>query len=193
MKSYPPYPSEKEVKHYNTLALNLEEYVMNDRTLKRLFNRIFPKNVDLSEIKIKVSTLNDFYSTNIYKTHLVSKHILNIDIDERLSQKDESVVNDIAKVDMNGKPRYFYSFATKYCSHHHPNDFPIYDRHVDNMLWHFQKQYQFSSFKRPELKNYSKFKSIIRDFINHFKLSDFTIKEIDRYLWACGSRYFKRL
>ena len=37
----------------------------------------------------------------------------------------ETLVNDIAKITINGKDKYFYSFATKYCSHHFPIIFPI--------------------------------------------------------------------
>lgn len=28
----------------------------------------------------------------------------------------------------------FYSFASKYCSHHNPLDYPIYDIYVDEVL-----------------------------------------------------------
>ncbi len=187
-----PLPTKDQVQHYSSTALKEEEYSLNDKALKHLYHNIYPENNDLLEIKVKVSTLNDFYSTNIYRTHLVSKRILDLNIDERLRQKDETLVNDIARVNINGKTFNFYSFATKYCSHHKPDDYPIYDRYVDEMLWHFQKTKNFSNFKRPELRDYPKFKKIIYDFIRFFDLEEFSIKDIDRYLWAGGTKYFSK-
>lgn len=85
---------------------------------------------------IKVSALNDFYSTNIFSPFQVAKHIINLDIDDRLQVGDVTLVNDIAKVTMdNGKVENFYFFATKYCSHHKPIDLPIYDSYVDKLFF----------------------------------------------------------
>ena len=53
-----------------------------------------------------------------------------LNIDERLSKHDDTLVNDIANIEINGKNKYFYSFASKYCSHHNSRYFPIYDRYV---------------------------------------------------------------
>jgi hypothetical protein len=41
----------------------------------------------------------------------------------------------------------FYSFATKYCSHHKPEMYPIYDSYVDKMLGYFKKRTIFISLK----------------------------------------------
>ncbi|UTW70364.1 hypothetical protein KHA80_07545 [Anaerobacillus sp. HL2] len=42
------------------------------------------------------------------------------------------------------KKKNFYSFATKYCSHHNPLDYPIYDSYVDEVLRHFRNRDGFS-------------------------------------------------
>ena len=52
-------------------------------------------------------------------------------------------MNDIARVNINGKDRNLYSFATKYCSHHNFNDYPIYDEYVAKVLLHFQRKDKF--------------------------------------------------
>lgn len=61
----------------------------------------------------------------IFNTYAVAKHILTIpNLDNRLKQGDISLVDEIKEVTMSdGKKRDFYSFATKYCSHHNPNFF----------------------------------------------------------------------
>jgi len=103
--------------------------------LNKLFFETYPLNNDLDDVLIKVCSLNDFYSTNIFSPFSVAKHIVSLGIDESLARNDLEIVNIIAKVKMNGgKIKNFYSFATKYCSHHKPTVYPIYDSYVDKML-----------------------------------------------------------
>lgn len=141
---------------------------------------------------MKVSTLNNFYSTNIFSVFSVAKHILNLNIDDRLKDSDESLVKDIQRIVIKGKQRNFYSFATKYCSHHNPFNFPIYDSYVDQILRYFKKKDNFYSFSNEELKDYSKFKNILVQFRNFYKLNDFNLKQIDQYLWQLGKQYFPK-
>ena len=115
-------PSQSEVEKYLSRWDSLENYVLQENALDKLFFNSYPENDDIDEILIKVSALNDFYSTNIFSVFPVAKHILSLNIDEAIKNADESIVNKIALVNMNGKVINFYSFATKYCSHHFPND-----------------------------------------------------------------------
>lgn len=78
-------------------------------------------------------------STNIFSPFKVAKHIIDLHIDERLAAGDVTLVNEIARVDMdNGTVKKFYSFATKYCSHHKALDYPIYDSYVVKLLCYFR-------------------------------------------------------
>ena len=120
-------PNKAEVEKYLDKWDSLENYVLQENALNKLFMEVYPNNTDINDILIKCSSLNDFYSTNIFSIFPVAKHILELNIDERLKNKDTSLVNDIAKLNINGKGKYFYSFATKYCSHYFPKDFPIYE------------------------------------------------------------------
>ena len=70
----------------------------------------------------------------------VAKHILSLGIDARLKAGDVTLVNDIKQITINGTQRNFYSFASKYCSHHNPLDYPIYDSYVDAVLQYFRNQ-----------------------------------------------------
>ena len=185
-----PKPSKEEVERYLKQWDSLENYTLQENSLNKLFLNTYPNNVDIDDILIKVSVLNDFYSTNIFQVFPVAKHILSLNIDERLKSGDETLVEDIAKVQMNGKIINFYSFATKYCSHHNPEDYPIYDSYVDKALRYFRKKDKFYDFKNGDLKEYLLFKEILIAFKKFYNIDNFTLKDIDRYLWQLGKEYF---
>ena len=100
------------------------------------------------------------------------------------------MVNEIANVKRLGKT--FYSFASKFCSHHEPDKYPIYDYYVEKMLLYFKGKEKFSKFKKEELKDYKYFYKILKEFTTFYSLTTFTMKEIDRYLWMTGRKYFPR-
>jgi hypothetical protein len=185
-------PSAQQLKKYLKEWDNLENYKTQENALDKIFTE-FPNNNNIEEVLIKVTCLNSFYSTNIYDTYSVSKYITSLKIDKRLKNKDLTVVNEIAKVPMkNGSVKNFYSFATKYCSHHFDKDFPIYDSYVDKMLHAINKQEKFGEFKRADLKDYVKFNQVLCDFRKYFNLDEFSLKEIDMYLWQAGKKYFPK-
>lgn len=165
---------------------------MQESSLNKLFFKIYPKNTDINDILIKCSSLNDFYSTNIFSIFPVAKHILNLNIDDRLKNGDSSLVNDIAKITINGKNKNFYSFATKYCSHHCPKDFPIYDSFVEKVLLHYKKCDKFMIFKKDDLKDYKNYKEILFCFKKYYGIDEYSLKDIDRYLWQLGKDYFPK-
>lgn len=187
-----PKPNKNEVVKYLNLWNSLENYVLQENSLDKLFFKTYPNNLDINEILIKASSLNDFYSTNIFSIFSVAKHILELKIDEKLKSGDETLVDDIAKVKINGKEKNFYSFASKYCSHHYPQSFPIYDSYVEKVLMYFQKKDKFSDFKRIDLKNYKKFKSILITFKKYYGIDEYNLKDIDKYLWQLGKKYFSK-
>ena len=153
-----PTPSPVQVDYYLCAWDKLENYRLQEKALDKLFFSLCPENTEISDILLKVVALNDFYSTNIFSVYPVAKHILSLDIDTRLKVGDVSLVADIQKVTINGIERNFYSFATKYCSHHKPLQYPIYDNYVNKILCYFRKQDRFTEFKAADLKNYAKFK-----------------------------------
>jgi hypothetical protein len=98
-----PTPCKNEVEKYLKKWDSLENYVLQEKSLDKLFFITYPNNNEIEDILIKVSSLNDFYSTNIFSVFPVAKHILNLDIDNRLKSNDETLVNDIANLSINGK------------------------------------------------------------------------------------------
>jgi hypothetical protein len=186
----PQPPSSEVVNRFLDDWRNVNNYVLQERSLKLLFGKFCPENVQIEHVLLKVSTLNDFYSTNIFNKYAVASHIVTLDVDRRLVQGDETLVNEIAKVPIGTKVKNFYSFATKYCSHHRPTEYPIYDQYVEKMLMHFAKKDRFHSFQKLELKSYKRFVEVILAFRKHYELSDFSLREIDIYLWLGGKEAF---
>lgn len=181
-------PSVKDVEWFLNYWNEHPSYSNHEKSLNKLFFQLCPANDCIEDILIKCSALNDFYSTNIYDISAVARHILSLHIDERLKNHDLSLVRDIAYVEEIGKT--YYSFATKYCSHHQPEHYAIYDSYVENVLVSLNMRDKFANFQRREdLKNYSTYMMAINAFQRRYGLQ-YYIKELDMYLWQLGKWYF---
>ena len=170
----------------------LENYRLQEASLGLLFRDLCPQNKKIEHVLLKVSVLNDFYSTNIYDTYSVARHILEKKIDERLASGDHSLVNEIAQVPMRGKTKNFYSFASKYCSHHKPTSYAIFDSFVEKMLMHYKAVDSFGDFSKSDLKDYRRFMGIIMSFRGFYKLEESSLRDIDIFLWLAGKEWFPR-
>ena len=135
-------PSAEQVSMYLERWDSLENYVLQESSLRKLFAE-------------QLSQHEHFF------TITAAQYRVDPDIDQRLGNRDLTLVNDIAVVKVNGqKTINFYSFVTKYCSHHFPEDYPIYDSFVEKMLMHFKRVYKFYKFKKDDLKHYPTYHAI---------------------------------
>lgn len=171
-----------------------DRYFSADQAIINLFNA-FPENKKLEDILLKISVINDLYSTNIFGTFIMAKHIKNLQIDAGLKIGDPLIVNKIAlghgiKTKKNNKELNFYSFATKYCNWHNLDNYAIYDSFVEKVLIAYNQKKPFSSFTKSDLKDFSKFKQIINDFILSYGLTNQNLKKIDKFLWIYGKEKF---
>lgn len=195
MKSLPDItrPSPEEIQNYLNLWNSLENYSLQESSLNKLFLKTYPLNNDLDDVLIKVCALNDFYSTNIFSPFTVAKHIVALKIDDSLATDDLGIVNRIGNVKMNeSKIINFYSFATKYCSHHKPTVYPIFDSYVEKLLMYFKNKDQFYEFSKNDLRSYGKFREVLLKFREFYGLQQFNLKHIDQYLWQAGKKHFLR-
>lgn len=187
-------PSKNEVSKYLARWNSNDEYVQSDESLSKMFTQTYPFNDNIHDVLIKVCSLNAIYSTNILSNSLrftVAKHIVDLHIDQRLADKDKKLVNQIAKVKVNGhKTINFYSFATKYCSHHFPEYYSMYDGYVEQMLMHFMRVDKFYNSEKVDLRCYRIYHHVITTFKERYKLQQYTLKEIDIYLWQAGKEHF---
>ncbi len=184
-------PSEEELKKYLAKWDTLGDYVDHEQALAMIFREDpgFRSNRDLRCVIIKCSALNDFYATNIYRIAPVARKIVEtVDFDERLARGDDSLVEEIALAD----GRRNYSFATKYCSHHYPILYPIFDRYVSDVLAELRRRNPgaFRFRNKEALKFYPTFRGAIDDFREAYGLQEYSYKDIDRYLWQLGKTYY---
>ena len=160
-----------------------------ERALEELFNQ-FPGNSDLSHILLKVVALNRLYSTQILAVMDVTQHIHRNaqDMDSALAAGSPQIVNKIARVtvSVSGKERNNFSFATKYCSWHNPEAYPVWDYCVDRYLWTLQKQDHFAPFlkRNADLWDYPKFCEVIIAFRDFYGLDSFTFRDTDKFFWS---------
>lgn len=185
-------PSVKDAEWFINYWNELPSYSDQEKALDKLFMNICKRNDNIEDVLIKCSSLNDFYSTNIFDIHTVAQHILSLHIDDRLEKGDLSLVDDIAHIEANGKDHFFYSFATKYCSHHQPRRYAIYDSYVEKVLVSMNNRKHFANFKREDLKNYETYMTVIMAFQQRFGLMQYNIKQLDQYLWQLGKWYFNQ-
>lgn len=185
-------PSSSEVVKYLEEWDSLENYVLQESSLRKLFTNTYPFNVEMDDVLIKVCALDNFYSTNIYVPFVMAKHIVSLNIDNRLHDDDYGLVNEIARVQVNGNYKNLYSFATKYCSHHKPKVYPIYDSYVEQMLLCLKAKDKFANFLPEDLKQYPLYRNILIEFQHYYHLEKFDLKEIDKYLWQVGKKCFPK-
>lgn len=164
-----------------------EKLVNNEKLLTNLFKKK-KENIKFLDILLKSTCLNSLYSTNIFDINSMSKNIYNSKIDDELRKGSYDVIEKIATV----KERRFYSFATKYCSFHFSDKYPIYDSYVDKILRHYRNQDKFFKFKNKDLKKYRSFVEIIEQFKKFYELEDFSFKDIDKFLWQFGRENFRK-
>jgi len=153
-----------------------------DRVLSRVFTH-HPFNDALEDVLIKVVLLNGLYNTNVLAVMDMACHIRDLGIDVDLATSSSGLVDRIARLRIGDKTRRHYSFATKYCNWHRPEDYPIYDALVEKLLLLYQQQYSFAEFAKPDLRDYPRYKAIMAAFRVHFSLEDLSFKQIDKFLW----------
>ena len=140
----------------------------------------YPNNNNLEKVLIKCAVIDKFSSTNVFDLYKMADHIVRKHIDEKLKIEDYSLVDDIAKVEISGKNRNFYSFASKYCHYHNPKKFAIYDSYVAKVLCVFLDK------KQNELRDYNTFIKALNDFSKCYNFENYGYDDLDKYLWCLG-------
>ena len=159
-----------------------------DASLRRLFTEFMPTNTDSGDVAVKVSALNAIYATQILGVTQMAEHIVGLGVDPRLDSEsaDPSLIEDIATLTQKGMTRRHYSFATKFCSFHRPNLYPIYDSLVVEVLNGFLKQREeYDTFEPGDSwrTDYGLYVRSLLKFRSHYGLDAFTLRDIDKYLW----------
>ncbi|MBM3179782.1 MAG: hypothetical protein FJZ86_05445 [Chloroflexi bacterium] len=184
-------PSVELIQKYINKFDSNNSLVIVENTLSELFGK-YPDNSDLRDVLIKAAVLNSLYYTNIYAIVKMAEHIVKEKIDVELREGSPELIDKIARIEVNGKTRNNYSFASKYCHWHQPEMYPIYDSYVDQLLWAYRNQDRFEEFKQTDLRYYPRYKEIVESFRRHYNLTQFSFKELDKFLWGYGREYVGR-
>src|ERR1035441_2254588 len=149
----------------------------------------FPRNTETPHVLLKVLALNNLYKTRVrdIDVEILARHIAGLGIDPLLAEGSASAVDLITHCD---KLRDYVSFATKYCSWHNPDAYPIYDSRVNECLWSYKKQDGFAKFHRQDLSVYPRLCDVMIRFRQFYSLGAFNFKAIDKFLWLQGESLF---
>ena len=174
-----------------------DQFSLSDKVIKSAFEQ-FPGNEVLSTVLPKVILINAFYSTQIYSTEKIARHILTIYCDSRLDRGDLSLIDSIRHghgiiKKSSGREIDFYSFATKYAALHKPDRFPIFDSLVARLLPRLNKELCFyPGLRQVNLRDYSVFVSVVDALSDAAELADMKYKRLDQGLWILAKRQFDR-
>ena len=167
-----------------------QENELSEKALRTLRTQ-FPLNADESDVLLKALVLNKLYSTRINDIDIppLAHHIAGLDIDPMLDQGSLDAVSQI--MNCPGLDRK-YSFATKYCSWHNPDVYPIYDGNAEACVWAYQKQDKFGKFLRKDLQLYEVWVETVKAFRTHYGLGHLSFRELDKFLWREGGRVLQK-
>jgi hypothetical protein len=166
---------------------------LTERALAELFGQ-YPGNENDAHILLKVVALNGLYHTQILALHDVANHIYERgkDIDSALRVGSPEIVDTIAEVVIPAteRTRHNWSFATKYCSWHRPDSYPIWDSRVSAYLrWLTQKPSGSFLLKNPDnWKRYGEFVEMVHNLRRVCGLGEFSFKQIDKFLYTEGEK-----
>jgi hypothetical protein len=145
----------------------------------------------LADVLAKVSIIKTLYATPLYDVFSMANHVIKIEgFDYMLRYGDKEVVNRVRsghgiRVNKIGKEIDFYSFATKYCSFHNPNVYPIYDNLVVDLLLALNQHYGWNAKRyKSELLNYSVYVNIIDKCLQSLVLTNISYKMADKGFWV---------
>jgi hypothetical protein len=159
-----------------------------ENAIRELFGT-YPTNDNFNHVLWKVVVLNRLYSTNILAVWDLANHIVEraAILDSLLKEGSPKAVDLFSDVLLGGKQRNLFSFATKYCSWHNQNAYPIFDTRAGWYLWSLQKQIEYSEhFRRYEFQKYEEYKTVFLDFQRRFHLETYDFKSLDKFLWLHG-------
>lgn len=192
-----------------------EDESEKENTVRRVFSD--PNNSILEVVLTKVVVLNEFYSTQLnsnkpkelkpgqtYHMDVISMahHIVAWKQFSEYCNSQEKEKRQEAVAYLSGlsekKSDYFmqhhkkaYSFATKYCSWHNPNHYPIVDSFSKGMLYYLNKEFGFfrGKIKQEDLNTYSVFCDVyeaLQEYLKKECNKYYSFRDIDKFLWYYG-------
>lgn len=159
-------------------------YGIADRIINKIVNEN-KENNSLDKVLLKVSLINSLYSTVIFDIIGLSEYISKISgLDPLIALGSTEAVDKIRAWESpeGEKERDVYSFATKFCSFHKPDSYPIFDNLIAKELYLLNKKLSLmKKITHKNLRDYNIFKQFVDAFHNKYGFSNY--KEFDQGLW----------
>ncbi len=164
------------------LFRHLPQWEDTERIFATLRDRLPGFNYE--EVVVKAATLNHLYSTRVFALLTVSKHIAAVMADP--PDDPDEFVTALATVPDRAAtkgPRHHWSFASKFTHFFVDADrFPIYDSYNVMMLRYHLGRQAVANTVNP----YAAFRTNLQQFQTLGHLEEFSLRELDRYLWLAG-------
>ena len=150
-------------------------------------------NKVVKDMLVKTIVLDKLYSLNIKYVDDLVKHLTQIDnLNERLKNGDTELVNEMKKVNLpNGKTINYLSFASKYCRRYNPEQYPIYNSIVKQVLSHYNSNLHFYSDK-INWSDYTCYKKVVDAFMKCYPFIENYVM-LDHYLWTMGKEKLQEI
>lgn len=167
-----------------------DEDGLTEHALKKLRDA-FPFNTDPSQVLIKIIALNRLYSARVRDKDQedLARHIVKQNLDLIMEQGAQDAVRLIWDSPCSQQ---YYSFATKFCSWHNPEAYPIFDRNVVEALWAYRMRDDFAIFTKNDLYDYEKLIATENTFRAKYGLESLGFKALDKFLWRVGDGILKQ-
>ena len=191
MRAIPEQPTVGLVSRYLSEFRSDERYFLAEEAIIDLVEK-FPSNKEFKHVLLKVSVINNLYATNIFATFQMAHHIHSLNIDFHLAVHSTEIVDKIAAAKFSDKSRNVFSFASKYCSWHDQENYPLFDAYVEKLLLAYRAKDKYARFRHSDLRRYSRYKTIVSTFREHYNLTQFSFKELDKFLWLYGKTLYPK-
>lgn len=164
------------------LYVKLPSWKLYDETLKSL-NEKYPA-FDLPATLLKVTTINQFYSTSLYAVMRMAEHITEV-MPDSASYDDPDLVKKLGDLPVatdSETKRNFRSFASKFAHFFISQErFPILDKYSEKMVAYHLGRIPSKDPAHP----YRAFFQNVEALKDQNQLKC-TLAELDRYLWLAG-------
>lgn len=171
-----------------------------NKSLAKLFSSLSDEG-NKNEVSIKVSALNQLYSTSIlYINPVVEKIVSEITKKNLVFCQDEyldlvdriSTVQWVSETTGKSHTRRNLSFASKYVHFLSNNYSPIYDSYIWLVIVAYLRKKNIKiSMTSP--KSYAEFYRVFTNFKESYCLESFSNYQIDKFLWQYGKNILSEI
>lgn len=159
-------------------------FASDNRTFE--FVEKYPLNTDEVLVNEKISAMNNGL-IDVHYVPEMADHIIELSIDEGLSNKDLSLVEKISALDTKD-PLKFRKFASRYCNYHHPDSFVVQSEIAEKIMQLFVIDPDTPEGLPQDLLPYQNFKLVKDSFIEEYEFKAFNYYEMEKCLWLKSSQ-----